>query len=453
MQIANFEEKLNHLKDQFLQFSVKKKLFSATDKIIVAVSGGIDSCVLLFLLHELNFNCVVVHCNFSLRNEESDNDENFVKELSKEYHFEFETKKFETTFFAEENGISIQMAARELRYSFFEETRKKHDCKFIATAHHADDNIETLFINLIRGTGLKGLSGIPVKTEKIVRPLLFATRNEIYAFAKKNEIKWREDSSNQSVKYMRNKIRHDLLPMIEEIKPGFSKQILRNIEHFGETNNLLKEILNEKIKEITFNSDNKLFIDISELLKSESGKTFLYEIIAPYGFNPKQINKIWSTINGESGKVFYSKNYCLNKDRDKIIISQIHTNNTKRKYYIDEIQEWISEPIELSINHLSWESSMTISKSNSIAMLDAEKIEFPLIIRRWEHGDYFKPIGMQGFKKLSDFFIDNKLSKVDKDNIWIVESANKIVWVIGHRIDDRFKISESTKAAIQLQVY
>lgn len=453
MQIANFEEKLNHLKDQFLQFSVKKNLFSATDKIIVAVSGGIDSCVLLFLLHELNFNCVVVHCNFSLRNEESDNDENFVKELSKEYHFEFETKKFKTTFFAEENGISIQMAARELRYSFFEETRKKHDCKFIATAHHADDNIETLFINLIRGTGLKGLSGIPVKTEKIVRPLLFATRNEIYAFAKKNEIKWREDSSNQSVKYMRNKIRHDLLPMIEEIKPGFSKQILRNIEHFGETNNLLKEILNEKIKEITFNSDNKLFIDISELLKSESGKTFLYEIIAPYGFNPKQINKIWSTINGESGKVFYSKNYCLNKDRDKIIISQIHTNNTKRKYYIDEIQEWISEPIELSINHLSWESSMTISKSNSIAMLDAEKIEFPLIIRRWEHGDYFKPIGMQGFKKLSDFFIDNKLSKVDKDNIWIVESANKIVWVIGHRIDDRFKISESTKAAIQLQVY
>ncbi len=441
------------MKDQFLQFSVKKNLFSKNDKIIVAVSGGIDSCVLLFLLFELDFNCVVAHCNFSLRNEESDNDEDFVNELAKKYNFDFETKKFDTTLFAEESGISIQMAARELRYNFFEEIRQKHNCKIIATAHHADDNIETLFINLIRGTGLKGLSGIPVKTERIVRPLLFATRNEINAFAKRNNIKWREDSSNQSVKYMRNKIRHNLLPMIEEIKPGFSKQILRNIEHFSETGNLLKRILNEKIEEITFNSDNKLFIDISELLKSESGKTILYEIIAPYGFNPKQINKIWSTINGESGKVFYSKNYCLNKDRDKIIISQIHTSNTKRKYYIDEIQEWISEPVEMSINYLSWESSMAISKNNNIVMLDADNIEFPLIIRCWEHGDYFKPIGMQGFKKLSDFFIDNKISKVDKENIWIIESANRIVWVIGHRIDDRFKISGSTKSVIKLQIF
>ncbi|MBI5541047.1 MAG: tRNA lysidine(34) synthetase TilS [Bacteroidia bacterium] len=441
------------MKEQFLQFVTKKNLFNSNDKILVAVSGGIDSCVLIYLLHELNFKCVIAHCNFSLRDAESDKDENLVRQLANNYYYEFETKKFETLIFAEEKGISIQMAARELRYNYFEELRKKHNCKVIATAHHADDNVETLFINLLRGTGLKGLSGIPVKTEKIVRPLLFATRAEIDSFARENNIKWREDASNQSVKYMRNKIRHNLLPLIEDIKPGFSKLITRNIEHFSETEILLKELLKEKIEKTVSKTEDKTLINISELLNSESGKTILYEIIAPYGFNPKQISKIWSTMDGEAGKVFYSKNFCLNKDRDKIIISPIHKNNILRKYYIDEIQDWISEPIEISISHFEWECNKEISKDKSIIMLDAEKIEFPLIIRRWAHGDFFKPFGMDGFKKLSDFFIDNKISKTDKDNIWILESANKIVWVIGLRLDDRFKISEKTKSVIKLQVY
>lgn len=441
------------MKEQFLQFVSKKNLFNNNDKIIVAVSGGIDSCVLLYLLHELNYICVVAHCNFSLRDAESDKDEALVKKIANDYNFVFETKKFETLNFAKENGISIQVAARELRYYYFEELRIKHNCKVIATAHHANDNIETFFINLLRGTGLKGLSGIPVKTEKIVRPLLFATRTEINSFAQTNSITWREDASNQSVKYMRNKIRHNLLPIIEEIKPGFSKLIKRNIEHFSETEMLLKELLKEKIEKTVTKKDDKIFIEISELLNSESGKTILYEIIAPYGFNPKQINKIWSTIIGKAGKVFYSKNFCLNKDRDKIIISRIHNDNIIRKYYIDEIQDWISEPVEISINHIEWKSQNKISKEKNIIMLDAAKVEFPLIIRRWNKGDFFKPFGMDGFKKLSDFFIDNKISKTDKENMWILESANKIVWIIGLRSDDRFKISEETTSVIKLQIY
>ena len=441
------------MKERFLQFVLNKNLFKKEDKILVAVSGGIDSCALLYLFYSLDYKCVVAHCNFSLRNEESDKDEKFVKDLSSNYQFEFASKRFDTFKYAEENGISIQMAAREQRYRFFEETRQKHNCRVIATAHNADDNIETLFINLIRGTGLKGLSGIPVKLENIVRPLLYATRKEILAFAKSNKILWREDLSNQSFKYMRNKIRHYLLPLLEEIKPGCEKTILRNIEHFSETEVLLKKFMKEKISEIVIQKDNLIFIDIAKLLASGSAKTILYEIIAPYGFNPKQVITIWSSINAESGKVFYSKNFCINKDRNKIIISRLNIGNLQQKYYIDELQEWISEPIEMSVTRITWEKGQNISRNKNIAMLDADTIEFPLILRRWAYGDYFKPIGMQGYKKLSDFFIDEKISNIGKENVWIIESANRIVWLAGLKPDDRFKITEKTKSVIKMEIY
>lgn len=441
------------MKKQFENFIVNNNLFTKKDNIIVAVSGGIDSCVLLNLLYTNGYSCVIVHCNFSLRNEESDNDERFVKELATKYKYEIVVKKFDTSKYANENGISIQMAARELRYGFFEDVRQKYNCKVIATAHHADDNIETLFINLIRGTGLKGISGIPVKNKNIVRPLLFATRNEIFEFAKLNNIEWREDSSNKSVKYMRNKIRHNLLPLLEEIKPNSKKTILRNIEHFRNTEILLNELLKEKIEKIISQKDNVIFIDINELTSSNSGKTILYEIINPYGFNPKQINKIWSSINAGAGKVFYSKNYCLNKDRDKIILSLINNESNQHKYYIDEEQDWLSEPFEMSIKKVNWLEEQTITKNKNIAMLDADTIEFPLIIRHWAYGDFFNPYGMEGFKKLSDFFIDEKISKVEKEKTWLIESLNKIIWIVGQRIDDRFKITNNTKSVLIMQLY
>ncbi len=441
------------MKEQLNNFIVNNNLFSKKDCIAVAVSGGIDSTVLLNLLYTLSYNCIVLHCNFQLRNEESNNDEKFVKEISLKYNYEFITKKFDTKQYADDNGISIQMAARELRYNFFEETRQKYNCKLIVTAHHADDNIETFFINLLRGSGLKGISGIPIKYGKIVRPMLFATREEIYNYAKANNIEWREDSSNKSVKYMRNKIRHNIIPMLEDIKPGSKKTILRNIEHFKNTEILLKELLSDKIEKIVVQNNNEIFININELTTSNSGKTILYEIISQYGFNPKQINKIWETINSFSGKMFYSKNYCLNKDREQIIISPIKKDNHKFKYYIDNEQDWISEPFEMSIKKTNWNSNQEILKNKNIAILDADIIEFPLVIRRWNHGDYFQPFGMKGFKKLSDFFIDEKISIIEKEKIWIIESSNKICWIINQRIDDRFRITNNTKNVITLQLY
>jgi len=446
-------KKKNNLKEQFINFIINNNLFSKEDTIIVAVSGGIDSCILLNLFYNLKYKCVVAHCNFSLRNEESDNDEKFVIKLATKYKYEIIVKKFETTKYAEENGLSIQMAARELRYTFFEEIRQKYNCKVIATAHHADDNIETFFINLIRGTGLKGISGIPVKNGRIVRPLLFATRDEIYTYAKLNNIEWCEDSSNKSLKYMRNKIRHNLMPLLEEIKPDSQKTILRNIEHFRNTEILLKEILKDKIEKIIRHKNDTIYIALKELTLSNSGKTILYEIINPYGFNPKQINKIWETINSLSGKMFYSKNYYLNKDREQIIISPINKENNKFKYYIDIEQDWISEPFEMSIEKMTWDANQKILKDKNIAMFDADNIEFPLVIRRWNFGDYFQPYGMKGFKKLSDYFIDEKISVIEKEKIWIIESSNKIVWIIGQRIDDRFKITNNTKNILVLQLY
>lgn len=441
------------MKIRFEQYIHQHQLFSKNDCILVAVSGGIDSTVLLHLLHELNYDCVVAHCNFNLRNEESDGDEQFVKDLAEKYKFFFVSESFDTSGYAEKKGISIQMAARELRYNFFERVRKENHCKVIATAHHADDNIETFFINLIRGTGIKGLSGIPVKTGNIVRPLLFATRNEIEIYAKSQKIKWRNDSSNLLNKYTRNKLRNQVLPLFDEIKPEFRNILKRNIEHFHDTHSLLKELLKDKLNKIVSQKKDNIFVSIEEIKSIESGKTILYEIISNYGFNPKQNENIWQSLNSESGKMFFSKNYSLNKDREHIIISPIEEKNNEKKFYIDDSTEWISEPFEMSIEKVKWNDDDEISHDPNILFIDSSLVEFPLIIRRWIPGDFFQPFGMKGFKKLSDFFIDQKISKTEKENTWILESSNRIVWLIGQRLDDRFKITKNTKEIYKLHLH
>jgi tRNA(Ile)-lysidine synthase len=440
------------LKIQFEQYINRHNLFTKDDSILVAVSGGIDSCVLLHLLYYYNYKCVVAHCNFNLRNSESDNDEQFVKKLTNDYFMDFVSIPFNTLEYAEEKGLSIQMAARELRYIFFEETRKKHNCKAIATAHHADDSIETVFINLMRGTGLKGLTGIPVKSNHIVRPLLFASRKEIEEYASLNNLSWRNDSSNSSNKYTRNQLRNQVLPLLDEIKPGFRKILLRNIEHFNETETLLNTLLKSTFDKIISKKGNTVYISIKELKVIGLNKSLLFEIISGYGFNPKQAEKIWNSLDSGPGKMFYSKNYSLNKDREFIIISQIENQESQRKYYIDETAEWISEPFEMSIETMLWEAGKVIPRNSKILFADLHALEFPLIIRRWLPGDFFQPFGMKGFKKLSDYFIDQKISKTEKENTWIIESANRIIWVVGYRIDDRIKVTDSTKHILKLQL-
>lgn len=440
------------MKIQFEQYNSQHNLFTKDDTILVAVSGGIDSCVLLHLLHYYNYKCIVAHCNFKLRSKESDEDEQFVKKLANDYFMDFVSAQFNTTQYAEEKGLSIQMAARELRYTFFEDTRKKHNCKVIATAHHADDSIETFFINLIRGTGLKGLLGIPVKANSIVRPLLFASRNEIQEYARINNLSWRNDSSNTLNKYTRNTLRNQILPLIDEIKPNFRKVLLRNIEHFNETETLLKALLKNSFDKIITKKGNIVFLSINELKTIGHNKSILYEIISNYGFNPKQAENIWNSLDSGSGKMFYSKNYSLNKDREFIIIAPFENSETQRKFYIDDTTEWITEPFEMVIETISWKQEMTICHDSKTLLADFETLEFPLIIRRWLPGDFFQPFGMKGFKKLSDFFIDQKISKTEKENTWIIESASRIIWVVGHRLDDRAKITDKTKQVLKLHL-
>ena len=441
------------MKDKFLQFIAEHSLLTKEDTVLVAVSGGIDSCVLLDLLFAHGFNCIVAHCNFKLRGEDSDNDEQFVKDLAIKYGFRFFSTSFDTANYAENNGVSIQMAARDLRYKFFNELAQLNACTAIATAHHGDDNIETMYINLLHGTGLKGLGGIPIRSGKIIRPLLYAFRTEIENYARENKLKWRTDKSNLSNKYTRNKIRNEIIPILEEIKPGFRAIMHRNIEYFRDSETLISELLHERIEQIAQFKEDSVYISIPELLKWKSGKTILFHIINPYGFDSKQIEKIWNSIPNLSGKMFYSRTHLLNKDRDNIIVAEIKNNDQKQKFYIDEDVDFINEPVELSIETYPWNSDETIPKEKKTILVDADSITYPLIIRHWQAGDYFQPFGMNGMKKLSDFFIDEKIPNTEKNNVWIIESSNKIVWVVGFRSDERFKITHNTQRVIKLQLF
>ncbi len=441
------------MKEVFKQYCIHNKLFGSNDKILVAVSGGIDSCVLLHLLKSNNVPCTVAHCNFKLRGDDSERDEQFVKGLSDKYGFDFISTQFNTSQFAEENGVSIQMAARELRYQFFEDTLASTSCSFIATAHHADDSIETFYINLLHGTGLRGLTGIPLKKGNIIRPLLFATRRDIEEYAKENELLWRNDTSNFSNKYIRNRIRNQVIPVFDEIKPGFRSIMQRNVENLKESYVLFDELLKEKLKSIIHQKNNSIYLSIRELKKSASGKSLLFHILNQYGFDSRQTEKIWNTLDTSSGKMFYSREYVLNKDRDCIIISDIVQDSQHRKFYLDESVELITEPFEMSLEKHSWKTGNHISKESNQALVDAEKIVFPLIIRKWQAGDFFRPLGMNGFKKVSDFFIDQKISNIEKDKTWVIESSNRIVWLVGLRIDDRFKITSKTQSVLKLQLF
>lgn len=439
------------MKNNFQKFIITNKLFCKDDLLLVAVSGGIDSCVLLNLLYENNYNCLVAHCNFGLRGSDSENDELFVKNLAKNYNYKFVSKKFDTINFASQNSLSIQMSARDLRYNYFEEIRKKYNCKSILTAHHADDNIETIFINLLRGTGLKGLTGIPVKINFISRPLLFAFRNQINSYALKNKLQWREDSSNKANKYLRNKIRHKLVPLLEEISSSSKKTLLRNIENFTNENNYFSDKLKKDISRISKETTEQVIIDIEELKKNNFNKVILYEIISKYGFNPKQTNKIFDSLSNESGKMFYSSTHCLNKDRENLIITPL-IENKKQEYLINKTCKKLSVPVNMNIYRQEWNKKSKIITDNNIAMLDADIIEFPLKIRHWKKGDYFYPLGKNNQKKLSDFFIDNKVPNSLKRKLWLIESGNKIVWICNYRIDNRFKITNSTKNIILLEL-
>lgn len=427
------------MKDKFLKNIIDTELFLKDDKLLLAISGGADSVALSLLLKESNYDFEMAHCNFNLRGEESDADENFVKDLSEKLNVKCYTKTFNTDKYASKNKISIQMAARDLRYNWFEELRKERQSDYIVVAHHKDDDIETFFINLIRGSGIKGFLGMKQKRNKIIRPLLPFSRKEIEEYLKSKGQEFRNDSSNTDIKYLRNNLRHHLMPLIKDINPSFSDTFSKEIAHMNEVYTVFNDNLIEVKNEIVSKTDKEIVIDKQKLLSMNNNKIFLREITAPFGFN--ETEKILDSCISSSGKMFYANNYRLLVDRDKIFITEF-SNNTSDDIEISEGTDTIHLPISLKF---STSDQIEFNKNKTSVFLDFDKLRFPLKIRRWKEGDYFYPIGLKGRKKLSDYFVDNKFSIFEKEECYLLCSGDDIIWIIGHRMDDRFKITSNTK--------
>lgn len=428
---------------RFLDFAHSRNLFTTGDRILAAVSGGPDSTAMLDLFRRAGFDVVTAHCNFRLRGPESDEDEVFVRGLAQSHESDFVSVHFNTAEHASQTGISIQMAARELRYSWFEKARKEKNCDWIAVAHQADDSVETVVTNLIRGTGLRGMAGIREKQGFIIRPLLFATRLEILDYLDFRNLAFREDSSNKDIHYLRNRIRHQLLPEIEKINPGFKKITLNNQAYFRDAQELAEKKVLQLKPALLSTTSGDIRIRIDQLKEQEFKEILLFELLRPYGFHGRQIPGILASLDGPSGKVFESESFSLLRDRDYLIIVP-RSEQDIYKYYIDPDIPEPDLPLNLTFQVMTGSMVKPPPDPNQ-AWLDIQRLDYPLIIRKWEKGDFFYPLGMNNPKKLSDFFIDNKISLFEKARTWLLTSGEKIVWVIGHRIDQRFRITPHTR--------
>lgn len=420
--------------------------FLSGSKLLIACSGGLDSIVLVKLLHKLKIDFSVAHCNFKLRGKESDGDERFIIELAGKLQFPIFRIDFDTKKYAKEHKLSIQMAARNLRYDWFKKLATEYNFEYILTAHHADDNLETFLINLSRGTGIEGLTGIPEINEIFIRPLLPFSRTEILKFAKDNTLEWREDSSNSSIKYLRNNLRHEVIPNLKSVNPQFLSNFNTTIEHLKQSNEFIKEQVLYLKKELFEISENECVkISIGNLHKLGNPKTSLYFLLKDYGF--KAWEDIEQMITAQSGKQVFSETHRLVKDRDYLLLTNISEEISDRKYSIPEDESMIMIPP----GTLKFKNTEEISDVNlNTVYVDKEKLKYPLTVRKWQEGDYFYPLGMKGKKKLSKYFKDEKLSILAKERVWLLCSDKEIVWIINYRADNRYKISPQTKQLLKI---
>ena len=440
-----------NLQTSMLQYAARRRLLKSGSKVLAAVSGGIDSMVMLRLLHDAHINTVAAHCNFGLRGEESDIDEVFVKTEARKLGVSCRVKRFDTTGYAAQNGLSIQMAAREMRYRWFHELAMQEDCDAIAIAHNRDDRIETLLINLARGTGIHGLTGIKPKNGKIIRPLLFVSRSEIEEYAQKRYVKYREDSSNTTDKYARNFIRHHIIPELETYFPGMRQAMERSMEHFSEVELFYNEAVERYKKQIVSVKDDLMYIDLPALAQSPFPSALLYEILKPFGFSNSIAAEILEKQEYPSGRQFFSDTFRLVCDRKSLILQKINSE-PPQEYLIDEQTSQVNIPFRLTIKKFAKSHDYIPNPNPNIACLDGEKLKFPLLLRQWKYGDKFRPLGMKNIKKLSDFFTDAKLSLIEKERCRVLVSGGQIVWIVGMRIDDRFKITGKTSVVVELGV-
>ncbi len=449
--ISKFKE---HIQHQF-PFLHRKKL-------LVASSGGIDSMVLTDLLSKLDYQITLAHCNFHLRGKESDLDEAFVIQTAKSLEIPFYVISFDTKEYAKEKNISTQMAARELRYEWFEKLLQKYNLDYLLTAHHADDNLETFLINFSRGTGIEGLTGIPSINHKTIRPLLPFSRKEIEQYAKENKISWREDQSNSETKYLRNKLRHDIIPFFKELNPNFMASFANTLENLQGSKQIVKDRIKNLKDQITNEKNGSLKLDIQKLNSLSNPKAYLYELLKDYGFT--EWDDVLSLLDAQSGKQVLSNTHRLLKDRECLIISPLNIDNNQLKSSVinDFVTNFNINDLHNRKNDLFLNIQQIDSSDYPIAdfkkttpdtvTIDKDLLNFPLIVRKWENGDYFYPLGLQGRKKVSKYFKDEKMSLLEKENIWLLCSDNKIVWIIGKRLDNRFKITSKSKNILKITI-
>ena len=437
--------------EEFKRYIKETLCLTGAEKMILAVSGGIDSVCMAYLFKNTGFTFAIAHCNYGLRGDESDSDELLIKQLADTFEVPFYSIHFNTKEYAQLQKVSIQVAARELRYSWFENLRRKFNYDFVAVAHNADDAIETFFINLIRGCGINGITGIKARNEHVLRPVLFAHRSEIVEFCTEHNISFRTDSSNLTDKYLRNRIRNSIIPDFEKEAADFKKTMNENLNRFDDAAKLYNFAVEKIISDIlNTNEPNKHLVSISKLVESPSPKTILFETLKRYQFSGKTSEDVFFNLAGISGKTFFSNQFRLIKDREYLIICRLDQANDQ-KYYVDQDTLEIHEPYHMNFSfHDSDGYEFSINKS--IADFDADQLVFPLMFRRWQHGDYFKPLGLRNMKKVSDYFTDKKLSLYDKENCWILTSAGEIIWLIGYRIDDRFKITDKTMRVLRVEI-
>lgn len=433
------------MKKKFKQYIEDQSLIEPKSKLLLAVSGGADSMVMLHLFNACGYNFAVAHCNFHLRGQEADADEALVRKTCKALGVEIFVKHFQTTEYAAHNNVSIQVAARELRYSWFSNLCNEKGFTSVAIAHNKNDVAETVLFNLTRGAGLKGLTGIKSKSNSIIRPLLFAYRYEIEEYAAQHAVAYRNDSSNAQTKYARNRIRHNVLPELQEINPAAIDNIYSTSLHLANTWQAIEAMNADFRAGVRSEALNEVHYCIEELIQYPFRQLFLIEELANFGFSPASAIDIEKSLYTQPGKIFYSSTHRLIRDRDVLIVSQAELSTENKEIKIDEAVRQIVKPIALSLSVIGNDSGFTIPKSSDIAALDYAKLQFPLTLRLWRNGDWFIPFGMKGRKKISDFLVDKKVPLHRKDSVYVLESNGDIVWVVGFRVDDRYKLVKDCK--------